>query len=351
MAASSTFVSAVAGDVASAALNFYIKGPAFAQTIQDRPLLRTLEANKKTFSGGVGAIKGNVRGSYLDSDTDFFAGYTEDEALLFDPSDGLVQFSYNWYELHAGLVITWSELKKDGISIVDGKDSTSKHSGADAHRITPLLEDRLADFGESWAREMNAMLWKDGSQDSEAVPGILSILTDTAAVGTTGNINRATYDWWRHRVDLALAPSAANQTMTKALRSEARQLRRYGGRPTIALCGSDFIEALELEVHEKGYYTDMGFINKGKTDVGMADISLRGMGTFQYDPTLDDLGLTKRCYIIDPKTIVLRPMEGEENKLVSPERPYNYAVFLKSMFWTGGLICKQLNANGVYAIA
>jgi len=349
-ASNDILTSGAANDLASAALAFYIKGPAFAQTIQEKPLLRALEQNKKTFSGGVGTIKGNVRGSYLDDTSGFFSGYNEDEALTFQVSQDLQQFSYTWREIHAGLVISWTELKKDGISVVDNSQ-TVEHSGAAAHRITPLLKDRMLDFGEGWAREMNLMLWKDGSQDSEAAAGLLSLLTDTAETGTTGNINRATYSWWRHRVNLALAPSPANQTMTKTLRAETRQLRRYGGRPSIALCGSDFIEALESEVHEKGYYTDQGFINKGKTDVGMPDLALRGMGSFQYDPTLDDLGLTKRAYIIDPKAIQLRPMEGEENKLVTPERPYNYAVFLKSMFWTGALCCNQLNANGVYAIA
>jgi len=35
-------------------------------------------------------------------------------------------------------------------------------------------------------------------------------------------------------------------------------------------------------------------------------------------------------------------MDGEEDKLSFPPRPYDYAVLLKSMFWTGALECIQL---------
>src|SRR5205814_8481866 len=128
-------------------------------------------------------------------------------------------------------------------------------------------------------------------------------------------------------------------------------LRRYGGKPNQALCGAAFINALELEVQTKGYYTMEGFTNEGKTDLGMAKISMRGLGTFEYDPTMDDLGLTKFCYAFDDRRVKLRPMDGEDNKVLQPERPYNYAVFLQSMTWTGGLVCNQLNANGVYSVA
>jgi hypothetical protein len=164
-------------------------------------------------------------------------------------------------------------------------------------------------------------------------------------------LNRATYTWWRHRQTLGIVPDETNQTLSKTLRSELRQLRRYGGKPNVALCGSDFIEALEAEFQAKGMYTNDGFNKEGSNDLGIARISLRGLGVFEYDPTLDDLGLDKYCYVLDTSRTRLRPMEGEENKLLSPTRPYDYAVFLRSMTWTGGLESFQLNANGVYSIA
>lgn len=342
----------VASDIANAALTFYVRGGALLQTMQDRPLLRIFNAAKETFPGGKDNISLPVQGAVMADTAGFFAGYSEDDALTFAQAQNILRAAYPWKELHAGLIISWTELKKDGVT-VDGSMKTSDHSEAELTRLTSILQNRLEDYGESWARSMNTMLWHDGSQDAKAIPGMRSILTSSAAIGTTGGLNRATYPWWRHRTLVgasAIAPSEANQTLSRTLRSELRQLRRYQGKPNQALCGSAFIEALELEVQAKGLYTQEGFKNEGKTDMGMAKISMRGLGTFEYDPSLDDAGESKYCYVFDDRRIKLRPMEGEDNKVLEVERPYNYAVFLRSMTYTGGLVCNQLNANGKYAV-
>ncbi len=342
----------VATDIANAALTFYVRGGALLQTMQERPLLRILDAAKETFPGGKDNISLPVQGAVMADTAGFFAGYTEDDALTFTQAQNILRAAYAWKELHAGLIISWTELKKDGVTVTDSM-KTSDHSEVELTRLTGILQNRLEDYGESWARSMNSMLWNDGSQDSKAIPGMKAILTSSSAVGTTGGLNRATYSWWRHRTLVgasALTPSPANQTLSRALRSELRQLRRYQGKPNQALAGSAFIEALELEVQEKGIYTQQGFTNAGNTDLGMAKIQMRGLGTFEYDPSLDDAGQSKYCYVFDDRRIKLRPMEGEDNKVLSPERPYNYAVYLRSMTYTGGLVCNQLNANGVYAV-
>lgn len=342
----------VASDIANAALTFYVRGGALLQTMQERPLLRILRAAQETFPGGKDNVSLPVQGAVMNDTAGFFAGYSEDDALTFTQAQNILRATYPWKEQHAGLIISWTELKKDGVTVTDSM-KTSDHSEVELTRLTGILQNRLEDYGESWARAMNSMLWNDGSQDAKAIPGMRSILTQSAAVGTTGGLNRATYSWWRHRTLVgaaAVTPSAANQTLSRTLRSELRQLRRYGGKPNQALCGSAFIEGLELEVQEKGIYTQEGFTNEGKTDLGMARIRMRGLGAFEYDPTIDDAGQSKFCYVFDDRRLKLRPMEGEDNKVLSPERPYNYAVFLRSMTYTGALVCNQLNANGVYAV-
>lgn len=340
----------VAGDIANAALTFYVRGKAFQQLLQDRPLLAALLKSKKTFPGGKDNVSLLVQGAYMYNTSGFFSGFQEDDTLTFTQAANMLRAAYPWKEAHAGLIITETELKKDGITINDSM-KTSDHSEVELTRLTSILQNRLEDFGESWSMAMNNMVWRDGSQDAKVTPGLLSLMTDSAAVGTTGGLDRSVYTWWRHRVSLNIVSSEANQTLCKALRLEVRQLRRYGGRPNIALAGSSFLDQLEGEVQAKGYYTSDGFINRGKTEFGLADISLRGLGQFKYDPSLDDLNFSKRCYIFDDRRIRLWPMEGEEHKIRSPERPYNYFVFLRSMTWTGALCASQLNSNGVYSVA
>jgi hypothetical protein len=222
------------------------------------------------------------------------------------------------------------------------------------------LKNRIEDFGESWSREKNKMLWNDGSADSQHLPGVLSILTDDPNSGTTGGIARSN-TWWRHRARVGgLAASAntgpkitsspTNQTLTKTLRTEMIQLRRYGGRADFAPCGSAFLEQLRAEVTEKGYYTQNNFNQKSATQIGMQSVMLDNL-EFIYDPTLDDLGRSKFCYMIDTRRLRLMPMEGEDNKITKPNIPYNAIVFLHMMTFTGALVCDQLNSCGVYEVA
>ncbi len=83
----------------------------------------------------------------------------------------------------------------------------------------------------------------------------------------------------------------------------------------------------------------------------MGSITIPEIGSFDYDPSLDDLGLSKRCYVMDGRRLRLRPMEGEDDKTLKPERPYDYMVFLKSMTWTGALVTNQENCHAILEIA
>ena len=340
----------VASDIISAALIFYIKGKTLSQTTEDKPTLAKFREKSKTFPSGKGfQISEPIQGSYMGDVPGFYAGYTQDQQLQFTQAQNILRAVFTGYETHAGLGITWTELKVDGITVSDN-NKMSNHSDREATVLTDLMENRLEDFGESWMRAENFTLWKDGSQDPLVPPGILSIMTDTPGVGSTGGLSRITYPWWNHRVNLTLTASAENQTLSRYLRSDQRQIRRYGGRIDYIACGSKFIDALELEIQAKGIYTQEGFKNEGATDIGMADISMRGVGKFIYDPTLDDLGFSNRCYMMDMRRIQMRPMAGEDKKIVTPERPYNYMVFFRSITSTFAVVARQLNALAVYGV-
>ena len=125
--------------------------------------------------------------------------------------------------------------------------------------------------------------------------------------------------------------------------------RRYGGRPNLVLCGSDFIEAMENELRAKGNYTLEGWTSKKATDASLADISFKGVN-FQYDPTLDDMSKSKYCYVLDTRRIFPKVLQGESMKKHQPARPENKYVFYRAMTWAGGLVCTQRNCHGVYAI-
>lgn len=340
----------MATDLANAALPFHLRGKALAQTTQDKPLLAWLREHSKTFTGGYGTVTEPVQGAFMADTAGFLQGFTEDDEVLFKQGSNLLRTSATWKEVICGLIITWTELLKDDITITDDGEAT-EHSDVALTRLTGILENRLGDFTESLSRAYDEMFLLDGTQDSKQIPGIRSILTDTPSTGTTLGLSRATYTWWRHRLNLAVPQGPTTSEMMLFFQAELVQLRRYGGRPDVAMCGSDFLTALRTELAAKGLYTQQGWSEKQATNMGMAEISIGGLGTFKYNPTFDNEGWSKRCVILDSRRLKYRPMEKEDMRPINPERPYNYLVFVKNVKSTGVLTANQLNCHGMYAIA
>jgi len=348
-------------NITASALDYNIRGEAFANAIQEKPLLSALTKKQKTFPGG----KGNITVPVVFDYTTAVAGFTGNDTVSYANPANVKRASFPWKEIHAGISLTLTELKIDGLSVVDSLngDSTSKHSERDLTVLTGLLEQKLADMTEGWAKSFNSMLWQDGSQDSKVVPGLLSLITDNPTTGTVGGIDRATVAKWRNRSAVGTVASpvdgysgkltyvSGSQVITKFLRNEVRQLTRFGGKPDLILAGSGFIQKLEAEIESKGLYTQQGFVKNGTTDIGIAKISILGVGDVMYDPTLDDLGRSNFAYFIDRSNVNLYVMDGEDKKTHSPARPHDQYVLYRAMTWTGGLAARQLNGCGVYEVA
>jgi len=346
------FTAAELNNIANAALDFHMKGPAFDQSIQEKPLMKALKAKEKEFPGGKEYITFRTKGVHTTS----LQGYSHDDTVTYSNPANIKQGQANWYELHAGINFTGTELKKDGISVVDSVTGakTTEHTDREMTVLAGLLEDKLQDMTEGWAETFNSMLWKDGTQDAKQVPGVTSFIINAPTVGTTFGIDRVANSWYRNRANLAIASNSgtwANQPLVRALQQDFRQLRRYQGlKPTHMFAGSDFLDALEMELRAKGNYTLEGWAKGGAIDASVADVSFKGL-KFEYDPTLDDLSKAKYCYILDLNNITLMPMQGENMKQHSPARPEDKYVYYRAVTWTGGLIAKGLRSSEVISIA
>lgn len=338
---------AVIDNVANAAIDFHFeRGKVFNQHIQDKPLLRAMRAAQRSFPGGKGEI--TVRPVFETQST--IEGFNSDDTLSFVNPTPIKTARYTWKMIHTGIEMTTDELLRDGISIVDtnGKNTT-QHSDRELTALANMLEVKLADMSEGFSAGMNEMLWRDGTQDAKEVAGIQYFLTDDPTTGIVGGIDRANVAKWRN---VSLAGTSAINTGTtslvRELQKKVRTLRRYGNPKHLILCGSAFLDQLESEVFEKGYFTQNGFADS--RDIGIGKLSLRGLGTFEYDPTLDDLSKSKYAYFIDQNAFKLMPIEGEDMKRHFPARPHDKMVLYRSVTWAGALIAKQLNTSMVAAI-
>ena len=339
-------------NIAAAALDYNIKGKALDQIVQEKPLLKALKETQKNFPGGKEFITGPVKGTHTSS----VQGFTNDDTVTYSNPTNLKRWSYKWYELHCGISVPFTELKADGISVVDSAigSKTVEHAERDLRALTGILEDKVDDMNIGWAESFNLTSWKDGTQDAKVFPGILSLITATPTTGTTGSIDRAANSWWRNRTSLAIASDSttwANQPLVRVLQQEIRQLRRYmGGKPTHVFAGSDFLDACEMELRANGTFTQDGWAKSKKIDMSVADLSFKGLD-INYDPTLDDLGYAKYAFFLDLKNLQLMPMDGEDMKQHNPARPEDKYVLYRAMTWTGGLVAKMLRSSGMYSIA
>lgn len=337
-------------NISNAALDFHLRGDVHKQSIQDKPLLREFKRVQKMFPGGKEKITKRVKGDY----TTTIQGFEHDDEVSYANPANIKQAEYVWKEIHAGIQVSLTELKKDGISVSNSTTGarTVSHDQRERTALANLLEDKLEDMSEGYSRGMNEMFYRDGTQDAKQAPGLRSvILNDPTSATVVGGIDQQANSWWRNRASLNLSTSTPSDlVIINELQSERRQLRRFGGRPMFAPCGSSFLDALEAEVRAKGTFTDRGWSREKVIDMGIADLELKDIKFF-YDPTLDDLSLEKFCFVLDTRRLCPMVMSGEDDKQHSPARPEDKYVIYRAVTWTGGFVCWQRNANGVYSIA
>lgn len=338
-------------NIMNTTIDFHMdKGKIYSQTIQNKPLLKMFESKKKTFPGGKDYLTVRVKGEY----TTEIQGWEHEQSVDYDNPANVKMATFQYKRIHAGIKVSYDELQRNGISITETTTGTgeSVHTAAEEIQLANLLDDKLEDMVEGRARGMNLMYWRDGSQDSSLCPGIKSfILNDPTSATIVGGIDQSSNSWWRNYARLALSTaSPTSSTIAQAIQKGMRQLTRYGTPKHIMFAGSDFLDALEIEMRTNGYYTQNGWANKGSIDVSVADATFKGV-TINYDPTLDDESLAKYMYAIDTNVIYPMYMDGEKNKRHSPARPHDKYVLYRAVTDVVGLVCRQRNTSGVFSIA
>lgn len=343
----------------SALENYLDKGKVHAQNIQNKPLLKAFQARAGRFSGGNEnvslAVKSGQGGLAL-------AGYTGDDQVDYGTITGTKRVRYPWREHHIGHKITMTELKIDGIDVVeDGADqSTREMSGREEHALANILDEKNETLGEDYNVSLDNLLHNDGSADAKALAGVQALLLENPDVGSTGDLSRVANTWWRNRCltttggGVVTASATAGGALITALDKEWRQLGRYSNGIDNVQCfaGSDFIDAYKMELRSNGYYSQDMSKDTDAPDGSMKDPKHGGKQII-YDPWFDDNGKSKFMWAIDMGKNGLRLlyMDGQRMKRHHPARPYDRYVMYNGITMTGVLVARRLNSSGVYEIA
>lgn len=353
------FTAAELASINNAALVTYLdKGTVFKQNVANKPMLKAFDEARGSFAGGKEtvslAVKSGQGGGSL-------TGYTHDDQVTYYNPASIKRANYTWKEHHIGITITHTELKQDGIDIndEDGSNSTSEMDGREAQALANMLDEKLDDLGEDYAKSLDLLIHGDGTTDTKALAGIRSLILDAPTTGTTGGISRVANTWWANRAlttangTTQITSSTANGgALLQTLQKELRLLSKYaqGGTRWRFFAGSDFFDAMERELRANGNYTLDGFMREGAVDGGMAALKFKGK-PIEWDPTLDDLSRGKFMYVIDMRRIRLLYMNGQRMKKHNPARPYDRYVMYNGITTTAVLAAQQLNTSAVYEIA
>ena len=365
MAVSSLPASAISHAMA-VTLDHYIGKNLFQQAIQQKPLVRKLEGSIKTYPGGrehisIGVKMTNGNGGVNDG----LKGYAGDDRLAYyNPANGR-RAEYVWREMFLGIVLTETELKQQGVTVVDDRGKEMPIPRGSREVLAPIMDEAMADLNERYADSLHDLLWGDGTADPKGLHGIRAIIQDIPTEGTVGGISAATNPAWRNRAYTAAFYAASSYdsayggnkvtsstadggTLISLLDDELIQLRRYGGNPDCFFVGSDFLSALKKERRANGFYSETGFSN-GKQDSSMADLYHNGIEVV-YDPKLDDIGRSKFGYLFDSRDIKLYGLKGNWRRRRVAERPYDQFVFHTGIQCTGQLTCRRRNSSLVIEI-
>lgn len=350
-------------NINNSALEAYIdKGKVWAQNIANKPMLQAFNAAAGKFSGGKDYVSFGVKAGQGGGS---LTGYSGDDQLNFYNPVGTKRAKFQWREHFIGVQITHTELKVDGINVVeDGADqSTNDMDGAEEHRLAHLLDEKMDDLGEDYAYSLDRLVHGDGTTDAKALAGIQSIILESPSVGSTGGLSRVAQTYWRNRAATVANGVAGGQgaitsattsggALIEFLEKEWLQLSKFrkGTTKYKLFAGSDFIAAYRKEMRANGFYTMNGL--KGSVDGSQGDVEWKGK-PIEWDPTLDDLSLAKRMYVIDMSKTGLRLlyMDGNRMKKHNPARPYDRMVMYNGLSMTGVMVAKQLNTSAVYDIA
>lgn len=358
------FSAAELQDINNMSLETYLnKGKVFKQDIQNKPMLAAFQAKAGSFPGGKENVSFLVGSGYGGGG---LQGYTGDDQLNHYNPTGSVRFRMPWKEHYIGMVVTMTELKNDGVDVVEnGSDQrTREMSGREAQALANIFDEKNEKLGADYNFSLDRLIHGDGSTDVKALAGIKAFLLAAPSLGVTGGISRVANPWWRNRAATAANAAAGGQgaitsntanggALIEFMDQEAMDRSKFANGQTNVqyFCGRDFLNAYRRELRANGSYTQTGW-GDGKPDGSMKNPNHDGL-PLTWDPTMDDIGESKRCYAIDmgQRGLRLMYMDGNKYKKHNPARPYDRMVMYNGISMTGVMVARQLNTSGVYDIA
>jgi hypothetical protein len=336
------------------AMDYIMRGSPTDIYNTDRPLLKALQATKKSFPGAKQYINEKLR-TTNDSNFQWFG---PDAEVSYNRKRTISEANFAWGSAHDGFALTEEELLQNYISVTDNKNNapTTDEQRQFVNLITENTETLKLGFTEKFDYDLHL----DGTQNPDAIPGLDLLVSTTPATGVVGGIDRATTPAWRNyaALNIAATPGLLNAALETAWRSTTRV---GGNSPNLILAGSKAIDAYRNEqAATQQRHIVMNPTSSGvpRADGSFNDLSFKGV-PIVWDPVMDDLQAAlapatawdKRMYLLNTRFLKLRPAEGQDMVVRNPPRVYNRYTHYWGLTWRGALTITRPSAMAVISVA
>lgn len=238
---------------------------------------------------------------------------------------------YSW-KTHAGTVV-FSDLEKLRVQARSGKFD--------------YVEEKLNNARDSHIANLNRAAYLDGSGNgSKDIDGLTKIISETPTTGTVGEVNRATFSFWRNKAAAGTKTTSAFDNLRSSMRSVYNQCSNGGTEfePTAALTSRTVFEGYESLLTSLERYNKDGSGQRGATvDFKNSALQFKGANVM-YD---EDASPSDSLYFVNSKFLKIVYLRGGWMKMKEPVEPANQLAQVYRMFSTLNMATNNSRRLGV----
>lgn len=210
-----------------------------------------------------------------------------------------------------------------------------------------LLEKRIGNAEKAMMNGISGDIYSDGTADgAKQIGGLQHLVPDDPTSGTVGNINRATYAFWRTVkysgvTDGGGAVSASN--ILSYMNNLYVQLIRGTDKPDLIVADNNYYTFLLEALQARGYVE----INKQVADIGFENVKYRG-ATVVLDGGYGGSAPADHMYFLNTDYIYWRPHKDRNMAPLNPNRfSTNQDAMIKLIGFMGNMTISCGFTHGV----
>jgi hypothetical protein len=293
---------------------------------KNNALLARLESKNKirTASGGTRIMQ------ELEYDENVtFTWYSGYDTLNISPSDVLTAAEFDWKQ--CSVAVTMSGLEE------------LQNSGQE--RMIDLLEARINNAEKTMQNKMAEAVYGDGTAGAGKSIGGLGLLVSDTGQGTVGEIDAATWAFWRNVVFDATTDGGAAPTTTNFLSYMNRiwlKLVRGTDKPDLVVADDEFYSLYWNSLLPQQRFTSPAMAQAGFESLKYmsADVVFDG-GQGGFCPP-------KHMYFLNTDYIFMRPHTDRQYVPLAPDRyTNNQDAFVRLIGWAGNMTTNGRRFQGV----